>query len=155
MLKKNVFIGLMLFMVLMPTALLAQKMMYGKWWQDKAIINELQLTDNEITLLNEKYTESRRKMIESKSDMEKHRFELELLLGARELDKQKLMERFDSLERTRMELSKERFEMLINVREILGTERFQELESMRHRRDERGKRRFSHGSIHDQERETD
>jgi len=155
MLKKNITIGILLFVVFMPATLLAQRMMYGKWWQDKTIINELQLTASEEKLLDEEYTESRRKMIDLKSDIEKHRFELELLLSAQELDKQKIMEQYSSLEQTRMKLSKERFEMLIKVREILGMERFQELKSMHRARDARDKKRFSHDRPYYREQDMD
>ncbi|MDX1775585.1 MAG: periplasmic heavy metal sensor [Desulfobulbales bacterium] len=130
MLRKNIVSGLLFAVVFMPSILLAQEMMPGKWWHDKAIVNELQLTDSEKKELDRKYIENRRKMIDLKSQIEKNRFELDLLLGMEDLDKEKAMEYYDNLERARSELSKQRFEMLMGVRETIGAERFQELKSM-------------------------
>ena len=143
MLRKNVWIGLLFLVVFLPSTLLAQgMMMHGKWWHDKTIMNELELTDVERQVLDEKYTESRRKLIDLKSEIEKHRFELELLLGAEDLDKQMIMERYDSLELSRSKLSKQRFAMLMEVRETIGAERFQELKTMHRYRDRKDVKRF-------------
>jgi len=90
----------------------------------------LNLTDSEKKEIDEKYTESRRKMIELKYEIEKQRFELDILLGTQDADKQKILERFDSLEQARKNLSKARFEMLLEVRETIGAERFQELKGV-------------------------
>jgi len=135
--RKSAGIGLLFLVIFLPSALWAQEMMYGKWWRDKAIIQELGLSDSEEKILDEKYIESRRKMIELKSEIEKQRFELDLILGAKDADKHRIMERYKSLEEARAKLSKVRFEMLMDVRETIGVERFQDLQFM-HR--ERGRR---------------
>ena len=141
MLRKNTWIGLLLLVVFLPANLLAQEMLHGKWWRDKSIIQELGLTDSEEKVLEKKYIDSRRKMIYLKNEIEKHRFELDLLLGAKDMDKQEIMERYDSLEQARAELSKVRFEMLLDVREIIGVERFQDLKFMHRDRDRRDRDR--------------
>jgi hypothetical protein len=141
MLRKNVWIGLLLLIVFLPSTLLAQEMMHGKWWRNKSIIQELELTDGEEKILEEKYVESRRKMIVLKNEIEKQRFELDLLLGAKDVDKQKIMERYNSLEQARADLSKVRFEMLMDVRETIGVERFQDLKFMHRDRDRRARDR--------------
>jgi len=142
MLKKNVWICLLLAVVFLPSTLLAQEMMHGKWWNDKSVIEELALTDSERNVLNEKYSESRRKMIDLKSEIEKQRFELDLLLDDEDMDRKKIMARFESLEKARAELSKERFEMLMEVRGTIGAQRFQDLKSMHRARDRKEVKRF-------------
>ena len=142
MLRKNAWIGVVFLVFLLPATLWAQEMMHGKWWDDKAITEELQLTASEKKTLDEKYIENRRKMIDLKSEIEKNRFELDVLLGAQEMDKEKIMARYDSLEQTRTKLSKLRFEMLMDVRETIGAERFQELKSMHRDRDRKEIKRF-------------
>ena len=141
MLRKNAWIGLLFLVVFLPSSLLAQEMMHGKWWRDKSIIQELGLTESEEKALEEKYIESRRKMIDLKSEIEKHRFELDLLLGAKDAERPKIMERYNSLEQARAKLSKERFEMLMDVRETIGAERFQDLKFMHRDRDRRDRDR--------------
>jgi hypothetical protein len=138
MLIKNAWIGLLFLVVFLPSTLVAQEMMPGKWWHDESIIDKLDLTGREKQELDRKYIDSRRKMIDLKSEIEKHRFELDLLLDTKDMDKEKIIKRYDSLEQVRKELSKERFEMLMEVRETIGADRFQELKSMhrnRHRKD--------------------
>lgn len=132
MLRKNMWIGLVFLVVFLPTVVWSQGMMHGRWWYDKAIIQDLELTGGEKKELDEKYVASRRKMIDLKGEIEKQRFELDLLLGTEGADKQKIMERFESLEEARAALSRTRFDMLMEIRDIIGAERFQDLE-IRHR----------------------
>ena len=50
MLRKNVWIVLVLVVVFLPSSLLAQEMMHGKWWQNKTMAAQLKLTTaNEIS----------------------------------------------------------------------------------------------------------
>jgi len=151
MLQKSVWSGLMILVVFLPSSLLAQGMMHGKWWHDKSIVNELQLSAEEKKELDEKYTESRRKMIDLKSEIEKQRFELDLLLGTSEADKQTIMARFDSLEKARANLSKARFEMLMQIRDTIGAERYQDLKFMYQDRDKKGAGRYSRNRSYSRE----
>jgi len=130
MLRKSAWLGLLILVVFLPSTLLAQRMMHGKWWYDESIVQGLELTDSEKKELDEKYAESRRKMIDRKSEIEMQRFELDLLLGRNDADRQEIMARFDSLERARAQLSRTRFEMLLEIRNIIGAERFQELNAI-------------------------
>jgi hypothetical protein len=130
MLRKNAWFVLVLFVVFLPSTLLAQEMMHGKWWNNSSMAEELKLTDSERKILDEKYTESRRRMIDLKSEVEKERLELDIILDQQDANKDRISERYDSLEKARAKLSKERFGLLIEVREIIGTERFQELKAM-------------------------
>ncbi|KPJ98916.1 MAG: hypothetical protein AMJ60_06750 [Desulfobacterales bacterium SG8_35] len=147
MLRKNVWMAVALFWIFLPSALLAQEMMHGKWWQNKVMAEQLELTDSERKILDEKYTESRRKLIDLKSEVEKERLELDILLDSKEVNRGQIFERYDSLEEARAKLSKERFSLLIEVRDIIGIERFQELKLMHRDRDrERTKKRFRSGN---------
>ncbi len=142
MLRKNAWIGMLFLMVILPSTLMAQGRMHGKWWHDKSVREELALTDDEARILDEKYTASRRKMIELKSDVEKQRFELDLLLGSQDSDKGQILSRYESLEQARQKLSRERFEMFMSMRDTIGAERFQELKLMWRDRDGKGRERF-------------
>ena len=138
MLRKNAWFILVLFVVFLPSTLLAQEMMHGKWWNSTPMAEELKLTDSERKTLDEKYTESRRRMIDLKSEVEKERLELDIVLDQQDANKDRISERYDSLEKARAKLSKERFGLLIEVREVIGIERFRELKAM-HRSKTRNK----------------
>ena len=94
MLRKNGWLVLVMFAVLLPSTLLAQEMMHGKWWQDKTAAEEMKLTDGERKLLDEKYTASRRKMIDLKSEVEKERLELDIILAVQSLQQPGIFHRF-------------------------------------------------------------
>ena len=130
MLRKNVWFVLVLFFVFLPSTILAQGMMHGKWWHNKTMAQELELNENERKMLEEKYTESRRKMIDLKSEVEKERLELEIVMGKQDASRDQITERFDRLEKARAKLSKSRFGLLLEVREVIGADRFQELKAM-------------------------
>lgn len=138
MLKKSVWLGVLFFIVFLPVTLPAAGLMHGKWWHDRSIVAALELKDAEKKDLEERYSESRRKMIEQKSEVEMQRFELDLLLGSPDVAQQQIMKRYESLEQARAKLSRTRFEMLLEVRKIIGPERFQSLKSMH--RDRRRKK---------------
>jgi Spy/CpxP family protein refolding chaperone len=127
MMKKNMWFILLAISVFLPSALMAQEMMHGKWWMNKTLTDELQLSDTERNTLEEKYMESRRKMIDLKSEVEKQQLELDLLLDQPDANKEQIIAQYDLLENARSQLSKERFRLLIEMRDILGTERYQSL----------------------------
>ena len=142
MLKKSVWIGVLFFVVLLPATSPARGVMHGKWWHDSSIVDALELKDTEKKVLEERYAESRRKMIEQKSEVEMERFELDLLLGSPGVDRQKIMDRFESLEQARAKLSRIRFEMLLEVREIIGPERYMGLKTMHRERRRKSRERY-------------
>ena len=149
MLRKNAWFVLMLFVVFLPSTLLAQEMMHGKWWNNSEVADELKLTDSERKILEEKYIDGRRKMIDLKSEVEKERLELDIVLENQDASKSQIVERYDNLENARKKLSKERFGLLIEVREVIGAERFQSLKEMhrsrtRDKMDRRSKGRSSY-----------
>ena len=127
--KKSLFV-LALLVVFLPSTILAQEMMHGKWWNNSAVADELKLTDSERKILDEKYTESRRKLIDIKSKVEKERLELDIILDKQDTIKSQIVEQYERLENARAKLSKERFGLLIEIREIIGVERFQELKTI-------------------------
>lgn len=149
MLRKKAWFVLVMLAVLLPSTLLAQEMMHGKWWNNSEVADELKLTDSERKILEEKYTDGRRKMIDLKSEVEKERLELDIVLENQDASKSQIVERYDNLENARKKLSKERFGLLIEVREVIGAERFQSLKEMhrsrtRDKMDRRSKDRSSY-----------
>jgi len=130
MVKINVWFVLVAILVFLPSTLMAQEMMHGKWWLNRSLTANMQLSDSERNTLEQKYAESRRKMIDLKSEMEKQRLELDILLDQPDADKAQIIDQFARLENARSELSKERFRLLMEIRDVLGTERYQELKEM-------------------------
>jgi Heavy-metal resistance len=148
MLRKNLLIGLLFSLVFLPSTLMAQGMMYGKWWHEKSVCQELGLSDEETKILDEKYNAGRRSMIDLKSEVERQRFELDLLLNTPDAEKQEIRDRYEKLEQARTKLSRERFEMFMTIRDTIGAERFQELKLMRRDRGGRNNKRSPQGGYY-------
>jgi Spy/CpxP family protein refolding chaperone len=136
MLRDKMLIGTMLFiLVISPTVAMAKDMRDGrgmppgKWWHNPQMSKELNLSEPERTKLDEEFRNSRRKLIELRSTVERERFELENLLELQALNEAAVMEQFKKLEKARASLAAERFSFLLQVRKTLGPERFQRLKT--------------------------
>lgn len=108
-------------------ASIAAEIPQGKWWHFERISKRLNLSEEEKQLLDERYTESTRSLIERKSAVELEQFGLENLMESDPLNEGAVLEQFARLESARAALSRERFKFLLEVRKVLGIDRFQTL----------------------------
>ncbi|MBW1777897.1 MAG: periplasmic heavy metal sensor [Deltaproteobacteria bacterium] len=115
------------FLFLMPAAAVSQGLPAGRWWRDPRVIQQLGLTNPEIDRLEQAYTESRRRLIQSKGALEAERFELETMFEKNKFNETAARQQFERLEQKRAALAESRFQFVIKVRKILGPERFQKL----------------------------
>ena len=118
---------LLLILTTSPTIAVSQDVPSGKWWRNQRMSKQLNLNKTEKSKLDQAFVNSRRKLIELKSIVEKERFELENILENETLDEQAVKEQFNKLEKARANLAGERFNFLVQVRKILGNERFQRI----------------------------
>ena len=126
----KVWIGILfIFMISLPGSATGQDVPSGKWWYNKRIVQNLNLTQKEIRQLDQLYAESHRKLIKLKNAVEREQFELDELLGKKTVDDAKVRKQFKRLESARTDLSDERLGFVIGVREIIGAERFQQLKT--------------------------
>lgn len=138
MLKKYCHVILLLTVVFFASSALGQGMRPGKWWKDPKVTQQLQLTDSQISQLDAAYNNSRRKMIQLKSDVEKERFELQNLFEKKNMDEKDIKKQHRKVEKVKNELSEERLDFIMEVRKIIGSEKYGQLklifsDSFRHR----------------------
>lgn len=127
---RNAFSAMLLFIFLAaPSMAAAQDVPTGKWWYNPQIQKNLNLSQNEIGKLDKLFANSRRKLIQLKSEVEREQFELDQLLSKKKVDDAKVKKQFQKLEQARKELANERLDFVIGVRNILGADRFQQLKS--------------------------
>jgi len=127
---RNAFSAILLFIFLAaPLMAAAQDVPSGKWWYNPQIQKNLNLSQNEIGKLDKLFANSRRKLIQLKSEVEREQFELDQLLSKKKVDDAKVKKQFQKLEQARKELANERLDFVIGVRNILGADRFQQLKS--------------------------
>jgi Spy/CpxP family protein refolding chaperone len=127
---KRILIGLlMIFMISLPEFVGGQDIPSGKWWYNQKVVQNLDLTQNEIRQLDQLYVESYRRLIELKNAVEREQFELDTLLSKKTVDDAKVRQQFKRLESARTDLADERLRFVIGVREIIGANRFQQLKT--------------------------
>lgn len=143
MLKKLICI---IVLIAVPAFAFAKDMPSGKWWRNAKIASTMKLSQEEIKLLDEKYINSHRKLIQLKSDLELERFELEVLMDQDPLDEAKVMAQYKNMGSARDSLGTERFQFLLEVRKLLGADRFQLLKAeFKKKRHKKGRRKSGRG----------
>ncbi len=130
MLKKIVLPMLFLSLVFIPLSAGAQNMPHGKWWKDPKVVEDLKLTESQVSRLDNAFQNSRRKLIRLKSDVETQRFELDTLLDGGTLDEAKINAQFNKLKEAQQALSAERFQFILEIRKIVGPGKFSQIKSM-------------------------
>jgi Spy/CpxP family protein refolding chaperone len=116
--------------ILLPADSMGAPMSPGKWWRMPRVAEQLNINGKEKEQLDDLFIQSRRKMIDLKSTVEKERLELGILMDKEALDEDAVKAQFRDLERARANLAAERFRFLMEVRKILGAERFQGLKML-------------------------
>jgi Spy/CpxP family protein refolding chaperone len=126
----KVLIGMFLFVFAVSTTIaFGQEIPHGKWWYSRHSSEKLNLSDEEKSKLDEKFFESRFKLIDLKGVVEKERLQLDKIMESETLNEKAVMEQFKKLEAARANLAAERFGFVLKVRKILGFERFQKIKT--------------------------
>jgi len=107
------------------------KMPFGKWWQNPASAENLNLSQEEIEVLDAAFNNRARKFMELKHAIELEQFEMNRMMEGKTLDEAALMTQFGKLESARANLSRERFQYYVQIRKILGADRFQKIKTFR------------------------
>jgi Spy/CpxP family protein refolding chaperone len=103
---------------------------HGKWWHNAEVAKQLNLSDNEINLLDDMYVNHRRRIIKLRAAVEEERFELNNLIDSKTINDEAVLKQSKRLEQARSNLSTERFHFFLDVRKLLGFDRYQQIKSM-------------------------
>ena len=131
MLKATHGILIIAAIVLIALNAFAQNTPSGRWWRSPQVVKALNLTGGEIQQLESAYGKSRREMIRLKNKVEKEQFELENMMGQRNLNEAAIRKQNRKLEKARSDLADAKFAFVIDVRRIIGHARFQRLVDMK------------------------
>ncbi len=133
MLKKSA-VALVVLWCLSAVVCLSQDVPTGRWWHLPRVVSRLGLEPQQVRQLDAAYHDSRLKLIDLKSALEKERFKLESLAESRAADAAALMAQYRRMEEARVALGTERFRFFVKIREIVGPERFRQLLELRRKR---------------------
>ena len=127
MLSRIFSVFFLLVFVISPAVVIAKDFPPGKWWHNPQASEKLNLSDEEIKMLDKQFVDSRRKLIKLKSIVESEQFEIDNLFDSENINQKEAMRQFDKLQQAKKNLSTEHFRLILEVRNILGLERFRQL----------------------------
>ena len=152
MLKKILGALFLLVFVISPAAVTAKDFPPGKWWHSPQASEKLNLSDEEIKMLDKQFVDSRRKLIKLKSIVESEQFELGNLLDSENINQKEAMKQFDKLGQAKKNLSTEHFRLILEVRNILGLKRFRQLKELNKQRRQKMRRELRSQQNHPKKR---
>lgn len=103
----------------------------GKWWQNPEIAQKLQLTDNQVTQLNQVFYDHKMKLIDFGAGMEKEDLKLQTLLDADQPNEGQVNSQVDQVLAARGKLEREYTMMNLDLRKVLTVEQWRQLKTIR------------------------
>jgi Spy/CpxP family protein refolding chaperone len=107
----------------------------GKWWKNSDIVRELQITEAQITQIEQTFLEHRLKLIDLRAEVERQETRLQPLIEADRPDEAKVGAQIDLLLAARGKLEKENAMMMLAIRRVLSVEQWKKLESIQQGRE--------------------
>ena len=102
----------------------------GKWWKNSDVVRELQLTEAQITQIEQTFLEHRLKLIDLRAEVERQETRLQPLIEADRPDEAKVGAQIDLVLAGRGRLEKENAMMMLAIRRVLSVEQWKKLESI-------------------------
>ena len=103
----------------------------GKWWQNPDVVSKLQLSDAQVTQLNQVFYNHKLNLIDYGADMEKADLKLQTLLDADQPDEAQVSSQVDQVLASRGKLEREFTMMNLNLRKQLSLEQWRQLKALR------------------------
>jgi protein CpxP len=107
----------------------------GKWWKNSDIAEALQLTEAQITQIEQTFFEHRLKLIDLHAEVERQEARLQPLIEADRPDEAKVGAQIDLLLAARGKLEKENAMMMLAIRRVLSVEQWKKLEAIQQGRE--------------------
>ena len=103
----------------------------GKWWRDSETAKKLQLTNAQITQLDQTFYDHRLKLIDYGAEMEKEDLKLQTMLDADVPNEGQVDSQVDQVLVARGKLEREYTMMSLDLRKVLSLEQWRQLKSIR------------------------
>jgi Spy/CpxP family protein refolding chaperone len=103
----------------------------GKWWQNADIVKKLQLTDAQISQLDQIFVDHRMRLIDNGADMEKQDLKLQTMLDADVPNEGQISSQVDQVLDARGKLEREFTSMNLDLRKVLSLPQWRQLKSIR------------------------
>ena len=103
----------------------------GKWWQNSDVAKKLQLSDGQISQLDQTFYDHKLKLIDYGADMEKQDLKLQTLLDADVPNEGQVEAQVDQVLGARGKLEREFTMMNLDLRKVLSLDQWRQLKSIR------------------------
>jgi len=102
----------------------------GKWWKNAEIVQQLQLSDEQLQRLEKIFQDHRLRLIDLHASLEKEEAMLEPLTEADNPDESQVDSQIDKVAMARAELEKANTRMLLDLRKALTADQWKKLQSI-------------------------
>ena len=103
----------------------------GQWWKNSEIATKLQLTDAQVTQLNQVFFDHKMRLIDYGADMEKQDLKLQNLLDADQPNESQVSAQVDQVLAARGKLEREFTMLSLNLRKVLSLDQWRQLKTLR------------------------
>jgi hypothetical protein len=103
----------------------------GKWWQNSDIAKKLQLSEDQIGQLDQRFYDHKVKLIDYGAEMEKQDLKLQTLLDADVPNEGQVESQVDQVLTARGQLEREYTLMNLDLRKVLSLDQWRQLKSIR------------------------
>jgi Spy/CpxP family protein refolding chaperone len=105
----------------------------GKWWKDRAIVEDLHLNADQQGRIESIWMENRRRLIDLKADLDRKQLDLGDALGQSTVDEAAAVKAFEAVQMARLAIEKTTFSMRVRTKNVLSAEQQQKLEEIAER----------------------
>lgn len=102
---------------------------FGKWWKIEKIAKELNLTPEQLTSLDKIYTDSRMKLIDLRSSLQKARLELQSFAERENLDE--ALKKIDQIHLIQANIHKNLLSMTFSLKKVITPEQNAKLQELK------------------------
>jgi TonB family protein len=127
-------IRIFVFMLLLvlPCSLIAMPQQeLGKWWKNSEIVKQLQLSENQISQIEQRFLNHRRELMGLNAELKSREQKLKMLMRNEPPDDAQVLAQTELIATTRAVLEKANASMMLSIRKELTKEQWRRLEEVR------------------------
>jgi Spy/CpxP family protein refolding chaperone len=133
--------ALLLAALTVPATAQAADLPEGKWWKHPRVAAEINLTSDQVRVIEDIFARARPKLIDGKGELEKRQGDLQDAIESN-ADRRDISAKIEAVEAARTELQKTRILMVLDMKQALKPEQWERLVRMRQEFRQQRRERF-------------
>ncbi len=107
----------------------------GAWWKNSEVVQELALSQEQVSQIEQAFFEHRLKLIDLKAAVEREETRLQPLMEAEQVREPEIAAQIEKVVQARGALEIAKVMMMISIRKVLTVDQWKKLEGIRHERE--------------------